>query len=535
MTSPSQEDASPTWYVTTSIPYVNARPHLGHALEFILTDALARYHRLAGDRVWFLTGTDENSLKNVRAAEREGIPTQVLVDRNAAHFQHLREPLNLSYDDFIRTSKDRRHLEGVRKLWDACAQRGDIYQRAYRGLYCVGCEQFYSEAELSAGCCPVHLTRPEVVEEDNYFFRLSHYADRLRKLIASDQLHIVPGARKNEALSFIESGLEDFSISRSRARARDWGIPVPGDAQQVMYVWFDALGNYITALDYAGNGPLYHRFWRQNPQRIHVIGKDIQRFHTIYWPALLLSAGIPLPTAILVHGFITLEGGKMSKSVGNIIDPGALVERYGTDALRYYLLREIRATEDGDFSLERFTRTYHRDLADQLGNLLNRVVTMVSRYAGGVVPAPGVREELDQRLVNTAEGLRERVEEAMAQFAPHEALFAIWELVSAANKYVSEVEPWTLARQRASGPERVASAERLATILYNLTETLRLIAHYCVPFLPTTAELIAHQLGVTLETSGAWRQVSRWGAYLAGTAVQPGEVLFPRLELLETS
>ncbi len=534
MTIPSAEDHHP-WYVTTSLPYVNGRPHLGHALEFILTDALARYHRLTGDQVWFLTGTDENSLKNVRAAEREGIPTQALVDRNAAYFRGLRELLNLSYDDFIRTSNDPRHLDGVRKLWDACAQRGDIYKRAYRGLYCVGCEQFYSEAELSAGCCPVHLTRPEVVEEENYFFRLSHYADRLRDLIVSDQVHIVPLARKNEALSFIRRGLEDFSISRSRARARDWGVPVPGDAQQVMYVWFDALGNYITALDYAGNGSLYQRFWMQNPHRTHVIGKDIQRFHTIYWPALLLSAGVPLPTSIFVHGFITLEGGKMSKSVGNILDPGALVERYGTDALRYYLLREIRATEDGDFSLERFIRTYNGDLADQLGNLLNRVVTMVSRYAGGVVPAPGAREEIDQRLVNAAEGLRERVERAMSQFVPHEALGAIWELVSATNKYVAEVEPWTLAKQRKAGPERVASAERLATILYNLTEALRLLAHYCIPFLPTTAEILARQLGVTLETSGDWTQVSRWGGYLAGTAVQPGGVLFPKLELLGES
>src|SRR5579859_35416 len=468
MTIPRLDERHPPWYVTTSIPYVNARPHIGFALEAILTDALARYHRLKGEDAWFLTGTDENSLKNVQAAEREGLPTQALVDRNAAHFRALREPLNLSNDDFIRTSNDPRHLAGVRKLWEACAASGDIYKRAYRGLYCVGCEQFYTEDELVNGLCPVHLTPPELVEEENYFFRLSRYADRLRDLIESDQLRIVPQTRKNEALSFIRMGLEDFSISRSRSRAHEWGVLVPGDPQQVMYVWFDALGNYITALGYADDGPLYQRYWAQNPHRVHVIGKDILRFHTIYWPAMLLSANVPLPTSVFVHGFITLEGGKISKSRGNVIDPVELTDRYGTDALRYYLLSQIHATEDGDFSLERFIRTYNVDLADQLGNLLNRVVNMVSRYYDGGVPAPGALEEIDQRLVSLAEGLRERVDAAMAQFAPHEALAAIWELVSAANKYVAEVEPWTLAKRRKAGPESASAEQRLATTLYHL-------------------------------------------------------------------
>ncbi len=530
MTIPRSDERHPPWYVTTSIPYVNAKPHIGFALEAILTDALARYHRLKGEDVWFLTGTDENSLKNVQAAEREGVPTQALVDRNAAQFRALREPLNLSNDDFIRTSNDPRHLAGVRKLWAACAASGDIYKRAYRGLYCVGCEQFYTPDELVDGLCPVHLTPPELVEEENYFFRLSRYADRLRELIESDQVRIVPQTRKNEALSFIRMGLEDFSISRSRARAHDWGVPVPGDPQQVMYVWFDALGNYITALGYADDGPLYQRFWVQNPRRVHVIGKDILRFHTIYWPAMLLSARVPLPTSVFVHGFITLEGGKISKSLGNVIDPIELTDRYGTDALRYYLLSQIHATEDGDFSLERFIRTYNVDLADQLGNLLNRVVNMVSRYYGGVVPAPGALEEIDQRLVSLADGLRERVDAAMEQFAPHEALAAIWELVGAANKYVAEVEPWTLAKRRKDGPESTTAEQRLATTLYHLVETLRLVAHYCAPFIPATAEGIARQLGIALDTSGDWAQVSRWGGYPAGTTLRPGGVLFPKLE-----
>ncbi len=529
MTNPTLDERHPPWYVTTAIPYVNARPHIGFALEIILTDALARYHRLIGDDVRFLTGADENSLKNVQAAEKEGVPTQELVDRNAEQFKALREPLNLSFDDFIRTSNEARHFDGVSKLWEACEANGDIYKRPYQGLYCVGCEQFYTPDELVNGLCPEHLTPPEVVEEENYFFRLSKYADQLYELIDSDRLRIVPQTRKNEALSFIRQGLEDFSISRSRARAKGWGIPVPGDLDQVMYVWFDALGNYITALGYAYDAPLYQHYWANNPRRVHVIGKGILRFHTIYWPAMLLSARVLPPSEVFVHGYVTIEGAKISKSLGNVIDPVAFAKQYGTEALRYYLLREIRATDDGDFSLERFIRTHNVDLADQLGNLLNRVVNMVSRYYNGVVPAPGALEEIDQRLIDIANALPERVDAALAQFAPHEALAAIWDLVGAANKYIADVEPWTLAKQRKVGD--AAADARLATTLYNLAEALRLVAHYCQPFIPATAQGIVSQLGIALDTTSPWAEVSRWGGYPAGTAVQPGGVLFPKLEL----
>jgi methionyl-tRNA synthetase len=522
----------PPWYVTTAIPYVNARPHIGFALEIVLTDALARYHRLIGDDVRFLTGTDENSLKNVQAAEREGIPTQELVDRNAEQYAALREPLELSFDDFIRTSEEPRHLEGVRKLWEACARSGDIYKRTYRGLYCVGCEQFYTEEELIDGLCPEHFTRPEVVEEDNYFFRLSRYADQLQALIASDQLRIVPQTRKNEVLSFIRMGLEDFSISRARARSHGWGVPVPGDPDQVMYVWFDALGNYITALGYADDAPAYERYWVHSPSRVHVIGKGIIRFHAVYWPAMLLSAGVPLPTTIFVHGYVTVDGEKMGKSLGNVIDPVQLAEQYGSEAVRYYLLREIPATEDGDFTLERFIRAYNTDLADQLGNLLNRVLGMLGRYYDGVVPTPAAHNEVDQRLIAIAEELPARVDAAMARFTPHEALAAVWELVGAANRYVGEVEPWTLAKQRKAGGDAGAAAEaRLATALYNLAETLRLVAYYCLPFLPATAAGIAAQLGIALDPRPDWADVTRWGQLPAGTKTQPAGVLFPKLEL----
>jgi methionyl-tRNA synthetase len=532
---PTESRGTP-WYVTTSIPYVNARPHLGFALESVQADALARYHRLKGEDVRFLTGTDENSLKNVRAAEQEGVATRTLVDRNAARFRALRDALDLSFDDFIRTSADPRHRHGVEKLWAACERSGDIYRRPYRGLYCVGCEQFYAEDELADGLCPEHLQPPELVEEENYFFRLERYAGQIEELIASERLRIVPQGRKNEVLSFVRRGLRDFSISRSRARAHGWGIPTPGDPAQVTYVWFDALGNYITALGYTDEGPLFQRYWVDNPRRVHVIGKDIVRFHAIYWPAMLLSAGLPLPTAIFVHGFITVDGRKISKSLGNTVDPVELAARYGVDALRYYLLREVVATEDADFTLERFIRAYNTGLADQLGNLLHRVAGMVNRYFDGVVPEPDTLQAADHGLVATAEALHERVDAALADFAPHEALRAIWELVAAANKYVIDVQPWTLAGQRKSaGPTSAAAEARLRTTLYNLVEALRLVAHGCAPFLPTTAEAIVRRLGIALDMGSNWSETTSWGRYPAGTTLSEGMVLFPKLELPEAA
>ncbi len=518
------------YFITTAIPYVNARPHIGFALEVVLTDAIARYHCLTGKDVRFLTGTDENSLKNVQAAEREGVTTATLVERNAAKFYKLRDTLNLSFDDFIRTSSEERHLNGVQKLWRACAERGDIYKKAYQGLYCVGCEQFYNEADLIDGLCPEHRQLPEVVEEENYFFRLSRYTAQLEQLIETDQLRIAPETRKNEILSFVRAGLRDFSISRSQARAHGWGIPVPDDPSQVIYVWFDALGNYITALDYANESDVYHRYWGDNPNRGHVIGKDITRFHAIYWPAMLLSARVPLPTTIFVHGFITLNGGKISKSLGNVIDPTDLVQQFGIDPVRYYLLREIKATEDGDFTLARFIQAHNADLADQLGNLLSRFAGMVTRYYDGVVPEPGPATPEAAGLVELVERLPTRVDQAIHQFAPHEALAHIWELIAAANKYVAEVKPWHLAKQRVANPNAEA---QLASILYNLAEVLRLVAIYCHPFLPDTAEALANALGISLQTGQPWLVISQWGHYPAGTTIQPGPVLFPKLDLAE--
>ncbi len=520
------------YYVTTSIPYVNARPHIGHALEFVQADVLARFHRQRSDDTRFLTGTDDNALKNVQSTEAAGVPTQTLVDRNAEYFKALREPLALSFDDFIRTSGESRHTEGVWKLWRACNRAGDIYKRSYRGLYCVGCENFYAEDELLEGRCSIHHTRPELVEEENYFFRLSRYGAQLVELIESERLRIVPETRRNEVLSFVRGGLKDFSVSRSQARAHGWGIPVPDDPEQVTYVWFDALGNYITALDYAHDGELYRRYWLDNPNRVHVIGKDILRFHAVYWPAILLSAGEPTPTTINVHEFLSVEGQKISKSLGNVIDPIALVDRFGTDALRNWLLRDMPRTEDGNFTFQRLITRYNDDLANDLGNLVNRTVSMIGRYRDGVVPEPGAAHETDVELTRLAAALPARRHAALEDFDFRAALAAIWELVTRANKYVEESAPWTLAKSAKGGDE--AAARRLDTVLYTLAESLRLIAWHLAPFLPGASGKIAVWLGVSPASEGRdWNELARWGGLLAGTRVAKPQPIFPRVEEAE--
>jgi methionyl-tRNA synthetase len=482
----------PTFYITTAIPYVNAAPHVGFAMELVLADVVARYHRLRGHDVRFLTGSDENSLKNVQAAEAEGLPVEDLVERNARAFQELRVPLDLSFDDFIRTSAESRHRKGVEKLWRACLANGDIYKKAYRGLYCVGCEQFYADADVVDGGCPEHGGKLEVVEEENYFFRLSRYADAIRAHIYDGRLRIVPDRYSYEIEAFLEGGLQDFSISRSQARARGWGIPVPDDLDQVMYVWFDALGNYISALDYGNGGEKYQRYWDNSDERVHVIGKGITRFHAVYWPAILLSAGLPLPTTISVHGYLTVEGQKIGKSLGNAIDPSAIVDQFGTDVVRYFLCRHIRTGNDGDFTTERVATARDAELADQLGNLLNRTVSMITQYYGGLVPTPSSEHE-SRDLVELAERTRVRYREAFAALRVDDALLAVWDLIQWANKAVVDRAPWKLAKKREESPSVEAS---LATILFELVQVLRWVATYLVPFLPQTAVRIRAQLGI---------------------------------------
>ncbi|HZD37517.1 MAG TPA: methionine--tRNA ligase [Actinomycetes bacterium] len=477
------------FYVTTAIPYVNAVPHLGFALEIVQADTLARHQRRRGAAVRFLTGTDDNSLKNVQAAEAEGVAVAELVDRNATAYAALREPLRLEFDDFIRTASDPRHRAGVERLWRACQASGDLYRRHYQGRYCVGCEQFYTPDELVNGRCPDHGTEPELVGEENWFFRLSRYQRPLAKLIGSGALRIEPASRRNEVLGFIDGGLRDFSVSRSVARARGWGIGVPGDPGQVVYVWFDALANYLTALGYGSDAPEYHQWWVRGDRRVHVIGKGILRFHAAYWPALLLSAGVPPPTDILVHDYLTVEGRKLSKSSANVIDPVALAGRFGTDAVRWWLLREVPRVGDTDFTLERLVARADEDLANGLGNLVNRVVSLVHRYRDGRVgdlEAPPAAE----RLVTACRRAPALVDEALDAGDFRRATTAVWAIVEEGNRYVEAERPWELA-----SAEHTAGAppERLDAVLAVLVSACRHLADELVPFLPDAAAKIAAQ------------------------------------------
>ncbi|MCX6725703.1 MAG: methionine--tRNA ligase [Candidatus Shapirobacteria bacterium] len=450
------------FYITTAIPYVNAAPHIGFALEMIQTDTLARYHRLLKEDVYFLTGSDENSLKNVQAAEEKKIPVAKLVKQNSDKFYQLKSVLNLSFNDFIRTTEER-HTQGVQTFWKTC-QKEDIYKKKYKGLYCIGCETFYTEKDLIDGRCPEHKTKPEIIEEENYFFRLSKYQSWLEKLITKDQLRIIPKIRKNEILAFIQRGLEDFSISRSVKRAHGWGIPVPDDNQQIIYVWFDALTNYITALDWQNNGSLFQKYW---PADVHMIGKGISRFHTIYWPAMLKSVGVSLPKEVFIHGYITINGEKISKSLGNIIDPFEMVKKYGIDPIRYYLLKEIPAYNDGDFSELRFKEVYNADLANGLGNLVARVAKLC--------------ETANFKPKNLSNSNYTGLDKFLNEYRFDEALKFIWEKISEADHYLDDNKPWLL------------NGNELSKILQNLVQKVQEITNLLTPFLPETAEKILKQ------------------------------------------
>ncbi|HEB13822.1 MAG TPA: methionine--tRNA ligase [candidate division WWE3 bacterium] len=487
------------FYITTAIPYVNAAPHIGFALEVVQADVLARYHRLVGDDTYFLTGTDENALKNVQAAEEAGEEVETFVDRNSKRFKDLKGALNLSFDDFIRTTEDR-HIKGAQKFWNSCNPE-DIYKKKYRGLYCVGCEEFKKGKDLVGGKCPEHNTLCEDVEEENYFFRLSEYQSQLKNLIEKDELKIVPETRKNEVLSFINQGLEDFSISRSVERAQGWGIPVPGDNTQIMYVWFDALTNYLTGLGYAEAGKLFKKFWLDNPNRVHMIGKGILRFHAIYWPAMLLSAKLPLPKEIFVHGYLTIEGQKISKSqeralrrkgLGNVVDPFALVEKYGADPLRYYLLAKFSPFEDGDFSKSHFEEVYNSDLANGLGNLVSRVAKLCEG-----IP---ISDNLNPKLItdiNTASGkLQTLYSKAVENYRFDEALKLIWSEIKIVDQSINSKKPWKL------------KGRELEKEMQAAVDVIRLLNVKLEPFLPETAEKIKKQF------SGK---------------IAPAQPLFPRL------
>ena len=464
------------FYVTTAIPYVNASPHLGHALEFVQADLLARANRLAGRRVRFLSGTDDNALKNVLAAEAAGAPVSEYVEARADEFEELGRTLALSLDDYIRTSTDARHRPGVERLWRATAASGDLYTRDYEGLYCVGCEQFYKPDELINGLCPEHEVEPNLVSERNWFFRLSRYSQPLLEAIESGRLRIEPEGRRNEVLAFVRAGLEDISVSRSAERARGWGIPVPDDPDQVVYVWYDALGNYITALGYGDDNPDYRTWWAESDERVHVIGKGILRFHAVYWPAFLLSAGEPLPTAIYVHDYLTINGAKISKSTGNIIDPTELIEAYGTDAVRWWLASDVPRTGDADFTEQRLVDRVNQALANGYGNLVNRITTLVEKYRSEGPPPPPV----DNPLLDLVDGTRTQVNEALARFDIRSAALAVESLIRAANTYIQQHRPWELIE--------ASTTHDFDHVIGSLHATARAIAELLQIFTPALAE-----------------------------------------------
>ena len=494
------------FYITTAIPYVNGDPHLGHALELVQADVLARHRRLRGQDVRFLSGTDDNALKNVDGALAAGLPVGDFVAEKAQRFVDLRGPLQLSNDDFIHTSTDRRHRPGVERLWRACAEAGDLYRRDYEGLYCSGCEAFVVPGDLVDGRCSEHGEPPERIAERNWFFALSRYQDALLDLIEGGRLRIEPERRRNEVLAFIESGLTDFSVSRTRERAHGWGIPVPDDPTQVIYVWFDALANYVTALESGTESPDYRRWWRESGERLHVIGKGIVRFHAIYWPAILLSAGQPLPTAIFVHDYLTVQGQKLSKSLGTAIDPLRIVERYGPDALRWWFLRDGPRNGDADFR-EELVAVRANELADGLGNLINRTIALVRRNRpDGVRPTSAEAATL-QRLCSE---LPLAIDEALAAFELRVAAGALWEVVAEANRLVSTTRAWELAKAARAGDDR--AAKRLDSVLGGLQDACRVIAGELRPFLPLAADRI--------DTA------------LAGLDVQKGRTLFPKAQAI---
>ncbi|MCL4399964.1 methionine--tRNA ligase [Patescibacteria group bacterium] len=462
------------FYITTAIPYVNASPHVGHSLEFVEADVIARHEKALKKDVYFLSGTDENAIKNFQAAEKAGIGVQEFVDKNSSAFEQVLKALNISNNQFIKTTEER-HKKGAQALW-LSTDKDDLYKKTYRGLYCVGCEQFYEPGDLNEkGECFEHPGKPlETVEEENYFFRLSKYQSWLRDLISSGKLKIVPEIRKNEVLSVIDKGLQDFSVSRPVERSHGWGVPVPGDEKQTIYVWYDALSNYITALGYPDEkSDLYKKYWLQSDVRLHVIGKGISRFHAIYWPAMLQSAGLPLPTEEFIHGYVTAEGQKISKTIGNVIDPLEVIKKYGTDPLRYYLLREIPAYLDGDFSFKRFEERYNSDLANGLGNFSARVLSLANSL--GSVKKDEVSKDVEEKINE----IRQKVNENLKEFKFHEALASIWELLSFGDAKVNSEKPWAVEDQ-----------SKKSEIVFNLLTILDNVASLVDPFMPETSRKI---------------------------------------------